>query len=141
MIFFENHTLFPLQTAPLESIAQAESHRDIELQLVDDGMIRTLNREHRNMDYATDVLSFPLSDEHPGVGLGTIVISIDHARSKAAELGHSTEEEIQLLFLHGLLHLLGYDHETDTGQMRQKEHDLIHRFGLPESLIIRAENT
>jgi probable rRNA maturation factor len=139
MIFLENTTNFPLEIAPIEAIAQGQTSRDIELILVDDHAICELNRKHREVDHSTDVLSFPLVGEQDHIPLGTVVISIDHARDKAADLGHTIEDEIALLFLHGLLHLLGYDHETDHGQMRQKEHELIHQFALPKSLITRTE--
>ncbi len=139
MIFLENNTDFVLDTARLQTIADTRTRRDIELILCDDTMIQELNRTHRHIDTATDVLSFPLEGDHDHLPLGTIVISLDHARAKAAELGHTTGEEIVLLFVHGLLHLMGYDHETDTGEMRKLEQDLLREFGLPESLIVRTE--
>ncbi|MEO1923813.1 MAG: rRNA maturation RNase YbeY, partial [Nautiliaceae bacterium] len=85
----------------------------------------------------TDVLSFPL-ENIPGMPLGSIVISIDTAKKGAKEFGHSIENEIKLLFIHGLLHLLGYDHEIDNGEMRAKEEEIIKKFNLPQSLIIRT---
>jgi len=139
MIFLENNTDFIPDTAQLQSIADTRTQRDIELILCDDAMIQELNRTHRHMDTATDVLSFPLEGDHNHLPLGTIVISLDHARTKATELGHTTEEEIALLFVHGLLHLMGYDHETDAGQMREEEHRILREFGLPKSLIVRTE--
>ena len=139
MIFLENNTNFILETTKLQSIADTRTHRDIELILCDDAMIRELNQTHRHIDKATDVLSFPLEGDHGHLPLGTIIISLDHARTKAAELGHATEEEIALLFIHGLLHLMGYDHETDDGEMRKLEQSLLREFGLPESLIVRTE--
>jgi len=140
MIFLENNTDFALELDPLAVMAATQTDRDLELQLVDEDTIRKLNRTYRKIDRFTDVLSFPLSDEHPDILLGTIVISIDHARTESRRLGHTIQEEIQLLFLHGLLHLLGYDHEIDAGQMRHKEHELVRQFDLPESLIIRTED-
>ena len=71
--------------------------------------------------------------------LGSIVISVDFVTQKAAEFQHSEEEEFTLLFIHGLLHLLGYDHETDNGEMREKEEQIITELNLPKSLIIRTE--
>ena len=71
--------------------------------------------------------------------LGSIVISIDTAKKEAEEFGHSIEDEIKLLFIHGLLHLLGYDHEIDNGEMRAKEAEIIEKFNLPKSLIVRNE--
>jgi probable rRNA maturation factor len=84
------------------------------------------------------VLSFPLEDV-PHMPLGTIVISVDKVKEKALELGHSEEDEFTLLFIHGLLHLLGYDHEVDDGEMRLKEKEIIKTFNLPDSLILRNE--
>ncbi len=87
--------------------------RDAELSLVfcDDDWIRALNRQYRGLDRPTDVLSFP-QDPASGV-LGDVVISIPTARRQAEAHGHSLETEIEWLFLHGLLHLLGYDDATD----------------------------
>lgn len=141
MIFVENNTDFILDTSNLQAIADTRTHRDIELILCDDATIRELNRTHRHIDTATDVLSFPLEGDHDHLPLGTIVISLDHAREKAAELSHTTEEEIALLFVHGLLHLMGHDHETDEGEMREIEHAILREFELPDSLIIRTEAT
>jgi len=140
MIFIENPDNHPLNLSLLESIAATLTQRDIELVICDDTAIRTLNRQHRQIDKATDVLSFPLEGDLPHQPLGTIVISHDHVQRKADELGHALGDEYALLFVHGLLHLLGMDHETDGGEMREQEHALIHRFGLPESLIVRTED-
>jgi probable rRNA maturation factor len=139
MILLDNQTDTAIETAHLEPIAEALTDREIEVILTDDAAIRELNREHRGKDKATDVLSFPLEGDLPGQPLGSLVISLDHVTQKAKELGHTPEEELALLFIHGLLHLLGYDHETDRGEMRAREAELIRRFGLPESLIVRTE--
>ena len=141
MIIIENPDKQTLNLSLLESIADALTRRDIELIICDDTTIARLNREHRHIDAPTDVLSFPLAGEHAHQPLGTVVISHDHVRNKAHELGHTTEEEYALLFIHGVLHLLGYDHETDDGTMRQREHGLIRQFALPESLIVRTEES
>ena len=82
------------------------------------------------------MLSFPYEQVSGGL-MGSVVISTDTASRVASELGHSIEYEIALLFLHGVLHILGYDHEIDNGQMRQKEKEVIEHFSLPDSLIIR----
>ena len=71
--------------------------------------------------------------------LGSIVISSSHVEEKAKEFSHTTDDEFTLLFIHGLLHLLGFDHEVDSGEMRTKEKKLIEQFDLPKSLIIRTE--
>ncbi len=120
----------------LESIRKKVCRCEIEFILTDDKRIRVLNAKYRGIDKATDVLSFPLEDV-AHMPLGTIVVSIDKVKEKAKELGHTQEDELALLFIHGLLHLMGYDHEIDSGQMRQKEKEIILDFNLPDSLIVR----
>ncbi len=140
MITLSNETSLTVELPFLEKIASEFTDREIELILCDDAAMRELNREHRGIDRPTDVLSFPLEHDLEGMPLGSIVISADQIRAKARELGHAPDQELALLFIHGLLHLLGYDHETDEGQMRAEEAKLIRRFGLPESLIVRTED-
>jgi probable rRNA maturation factor len=95
--------------------------------LVSDRRIAALNRRYRRRARPTDVLSFSAS----GNGyLGDVVISAETARRQARQLGHSLTEEVQLLILHGLLHLMGYDHERDNGQMNRRELALRRRLGL-----------
>ena len=120
----------------LEQIADFLGAGDVELVFVNDDEIRKINREQRGIDKATDVLSFPYEQISGGL-MGSVVISTDTASRVASELGHSIECEIALLFLHGVLHILGYDHEIDDGQMRGKEKEVIEHFSLPDSLIIR----
>ena len=120
----------------LEQIADFLGAGDVELVFVNDDEMRNINREHRGIDKATDVLSFPYEQVVGGL-MGSVVISTDTANRVASELGHSIECEIALLFLHGVLHILGYDHEIDDGQMRGKEKEVIEHFSLPDSLIIR----
>lgn len=120
----------------LEQIADFLGAGDVELVFVNDDEMRKINHEHRGIDKATDVLSFPY-EQVPGGLMGSVVISTDTASRVADELGHSIESEIALLFLHGILHILGYDHEIDDGQMRGKEKEVIEHFSLPDSLIIR----
>ncbi len=138
MIELDNRTDLEIDLEHVQIMADTLTGRTIELIVCDDETIRELNREHRGIDRATDVLSFPY-EEAPMMPLGSIVISADFVRKGAKEHGHGEADELTLLFLHGLLHLLGYDHETDTGQMRRKEKELIERFGLPQSLIVRTE--
>jgi len=107
--------------------------------IIDSASMQTLNLEHRGMDKTTDVLSFPI-DDFPHAPLGSIVINHELAAQKAKELGHSVEEEITLLFIHGMLHLLGFDHEVDSGQMREMETSWITQYHLPKSLIVRTED-
>ena len=120
----------------LEQIADFLGAGDVELVFVNDDEMRKINREQRGIDKATDVLSFPYEQVSGGL-MGSVVISTDTASRVAGELGHSIECEIALLFLHGILHILGYDHEIDDGQMRGKEKEVIEHFSLPDSLIIR----
>ena len=99
--------------------------------LVSDKEIARLNRRYRGRPRATDVLSFPASNGHKRSGYrGDVVISVETARRNARRYGHRVEEEIKLLTLHGVLHLLGYDHEADQGQMDRREHELRRRLGL-----------
>ncbi len=139
MIDVTNTTKHSINTANLQMIADEISKRDIELILCDDKYIHSLNIDFRGKDSATDVLSFPLDGDRDSEPLGSIVISVDKVAAKAKELNHTQENELTLLFMHGLLHLMGFDHETDDGEMRAEEKRLIRKFKLPESLIIRTE--
>jgi probable rRNA maturation factor len=102
--------------------------------IVPDARVRALNRRFRRKDAPTDVLSFP-SDERGY--LGDIVIAAGVARRQAQEAGHPAGSELRVLALHGLLHLLGYDHERDAGRMARAEARLRRRGGLREGLIER----
>jgi probable rRNA maturation factor len=137
MIDLENNTDFEIDVLALENIATSLTQKDIELIVVINDEIQKLNKEYRNIDKPTDVLSFPMNLEANMPLLGSIVISSDFVQEKAKEYNHSFEEEFTLLFIHGLLHLLGYDHEIDNGEHRTKEEDLIKKFALPNSLIVR----
>jgi probable rRNA maturation factor len=108
--------------------------------LTTDRKIRQLNRDFRDKDKATDVLSFP-AEPGPEKLAGDLAISVPTARKQAVAQGHALSIEIKVLMLHGLLHLAGYDHETDTGQMARRERVLRARLGLPIGLIERAMNT
>lgn len=101
-----------------------------------DERLRELNRTFRGKDKPTDVLSFP-SAGIPGF-LGDIAISADRAQEQAGERGHTIEQEISILLLHGVLHLMGHDHETDGGRMAELEADWRKRLRLPLGLIERA---
>ena len=138
MIEIDNRTKQRFDTSIIEKIATFLTPGDIELILTDNTHIQELNKLHRGIDKPTDVLSFPLA-ETPGAPLGSIVISVDKVNEAAEYYGHTPDEELALLFAHGLLHLLGYDHECDSGEMRTKEEEIIKRFGLPKSLIVRTE--
>lgn len=115
---------------------------EISVTFVDDERIQELNREHRNIDRSTDVLSFPLcengnfevSPDTGCVALGDIVISLEHAKAQAEEFGHSFEREVAYLTVHSMLHLLGYDHEAggiEQVRMREKEEGILKQLGLP----------
>jgi len=97
--------------------------------------MRALNRQFRGKDKVTDVLSFPA--ESRGF-MGDIVIAAGVSQRQAREAGHSAQTELRVLALHGLLHLLGYDHEGDDGRMARAEARLRRKAGLPEGLIERA---
>jgi len=103
-----------------------ESTADVSLVLTGRDRIRELNRVYRDVDRPTDVLSFPDGDELPDGRrlLGEIVISLDEARAQAVEMEHPLLRELEELALHGVLHLLGYDHETDDGEMNRLELEL-----------------
>jgi probable rRNA maturation factor len=96
-----------------------------------------LNRDFLGHDYPTDVLSFP-SPFAPH--LGDVAISLPRARAQARTFGHTVEREIQILMLHGVLHLLGFDHETDRGRMARAEKRWRTRLGLPDGLIERVRS-
>jgi len=106
--------------------------------VTDDRELRRLNRQFLGKDYATDVLSFP--DGNGRTFLGEMAISAGRAREQAAGYGHSTDQEICILMLHGLLHLLGMDHETDRGRMARAEADWRMRLALPAGLIERVRS-
>lgn len=97
--------------------------------------LRELNRRFRRKDKPTDVLSFPAIVDGEA---GDIAISVDIASENAFELGHSLDEELRILILHGILHLAGHDHEDDRGEMEALESELRDRLKLPSSLIERS---
>lgn len=100
-----------------------EQRAEVHLLLTDDRRIRELNRRFLGLDRKTDVLSFPDGDQLPSGRhfLGEIMISLDTARRQAEEIGHGEVRELCELALHGALHLLGYDHERDNGEMNDIE--------------------
>ncbi len=147
----------------LARAAPARARGDVVLALVSDGRMRALNRAYRGMDDATDVLSFPAhaagaeapalrtkgqhANNHVRRGealasperfLGDIVIASGVAARQARTVGHSVQTELRILALHGLLHLLGFDHETDDGRMARTERRLRRAAGLKEGLIERS---
>lgn len=133
----------------LARAAPASARGEVTIALVSDARMRTLNRAYRNKDYATDVLSFAASGKGaarkrtqagPGESsnyLGDIVIATGVAERQADDVGHTVGTELKVLALHGLLHLLGYDHERDKGEMARVEARLRKKAGLKEALISR----
>jgi len=119
----------------LSRIAPAAAKGDVSVAIVSDRRMRALNRQFRGKDKVTDVLSFP-SDERGF--MGDIVVASGVAKQQAKAAGHSVQTEIRVLALHGLLHLLGYDHEHDDGKMARFEAKLRKKAGLKEGLIERA---
>jgi len=138
MIELDNRTSLNVNLDMLQNISDSLNDKDIELIITDADEMQEINKTHRQIDKSTDVLSFPYEDM-PISPLGSIVISALHVETLAKELGHTNDDELALLFTHGLLHLLGYDHEVDNGEMREKELQLIEKFNLPKSLIVRTQ--
>jgi probable rRNA maturation factor len=126
-----------LQTFARKLRLEAAKGRAFECLITGDAELRKLNREFRGKDQATDVLSFPSG---LGEGMGSIAISAARARAQGRNFGHSTEAEVRILMLHGVLHLLGYDHETDNGRMARAEKRWRQNLGLPNGLIERGQS-
>lgn len=139
-----------LLTAGLNVVARLHKlpvQTEVDITIVDDAEIHTLNRDYRNVDRSTDVLSFALDEESEDepklVGgpeehlLGDIVISAETAARQAEEFGHGLEREIVYLAVHGLLHLLGYDHmnDADKAVMRAKEEEALREIRLSEEFL------
>jgi len=134
VITIDNQTNIEIDIELLESISKTD--REIELVMVDDTTMQRINLRQRGVDKTTDVLSFPLNS-FAHVPLGSIVINSDLAKLEAKKQKHTLKDEIALMFIHGLLHLKGLDHESDEGKMRDEEERLIGEFNLPKSLITR----
>jgi probable rRNA maturation factor len=120
----------PLRAFLTDLEKRVAAGRHVTCLVTTDAELRRLNRQFRGKDHATDVLSFP-PDE--------MAISLDRAAVQAKELGHSLDEELRILMLHGLLHLCGMDHEADSGNMLRAEIRWRKRLGLPAGLIERAQ--
>ena len=120
----------------LEKLGKIEREiSEVSIALVDDDAMRTLNRKYRHKNKTTDVLTFPADDSYGDPDddkrpLGDIVISIDQARRQSAQEKHSLATEVRYLILHGILHALGYDHETDHGEMNALELEVRAAVGL-----------
>ena len=130
----------------LVRVAPVRARGMVSIAVVGDQRVRALNRQYRGIDRPTDVLSFPAkslpqraqrTSSVAELFLGDIVIARGVARRQAREAGHPESTELKVLALHGLLHLLGYDHERDNGAMARLERRLRRRGGLREGLIER----
>ncbi len=121
----------------VEAQAAARVRGEVTVLLTNDAAIRRLNRQFRGKNQATDVLSFS-AEPGPEKIAGDLAISVDTARKQAAEQGHALTCELKVLMLHGLLHLAGFDHESDSGEMARREIRLRERLGLPVGLIERS---
>lgn len=128
-----------------------EGSAEVDVSLVDDAAIQEINREQRQLDKPTDVLSFPLGedgvyDQNPATGaymLGDIVISMERALAQSEEYGHSLRREVGYLTVHSMLHLLGYDHVEgglEAVRMREKEEAVMLSVGLPRGSSYVLEN-
>jgi probable rRNA maturation factor len=114
---------------------------EVHVLLADDATLRRLNGQFRGKNKATDVLSFPAADASDGNGTGVagdLAISLETAARQAAQFGHTLRDEVRVLLLHGTLHLAGFDHENDAGEMAARESELRSRLHLPASLIERV---
>src|ERR1700679_4038980 len=109
---------------------------EVHVLLADDATLRRLNRTFRGKNKATDVLSFPAAPESEVAG--DLAISLETAARQARQFGHSLRDEVRVLLLHGTLHLAGFDHEADNGEMAAREAELRKELGLPASLIERT---
>lgn len=124
----------------LDEISNFLTKDDFELVFKNKDEMRNLNFSTRNIDKSTDVLSFPY-EKMAHFPIGSIVINLDEVALKSQQFCHSKDDEIALLFIHGALHILGYDHEKDSGEMREKECEIILKFNLPKSLIVRTQDS
>jgi len=125
----------PLHQFLGEIATKVAGGRGITCLITGDAHLQALNNQFCSKDFPTDVLSFPLQEG----GGGEIAVSFDAAARQAAEFGHSVEDELRILILHGVLHLTGLDHETDAGEMARAEAGWRKRLGLPRTLIERSQ--
>lgn len=135
-IIFDNETDYDIDLSLVQNIKNHLTTGEVELILTNNTSIQNINLETRGFDKPTDVLSFPYINM-PHAPIGSIIISLDFLKEYANEYTNTIEDEFALLFIHGILHILGYDHEVDNGEHRAKEEELINHFNLPKSLIIR----
>ena len=126
-----------LSSFVLKATSAAGLRGSLSVLITGNSNIRQLNARFRGKKQSTDVLSFPAASPANGFA-GDIAVSLDVAAVNARLLGHSVSDEIRILILHGILHLAGYDHESDRGEMAEKEILLRRRFALPTGLIERS---
>ncbi len=142
MILFRKKIAGTSEAALARFVARARRavgvHGQVDVLFTSSTEMRELNRRFRGKDKATDVLSFPSTAELARKFAGDLAISADMATENAHLLGHTPADEAKVLALHGLLHLAGYDHETDRGRMARREARLRRELRLPASLIERA---
>jgi len=124
-----------LERAALAVLARQSIDGDLTIVLTDDAQLHELNRDYLNIDAPTDVLSFPASETDPKTArryLGDILISVPRAEEQARAAGHAPEAEVQLLVVHGTLHLLGFDHagDDDKARMWKVQAEILERIGL-----------
>lgn len=129
-------TVAALRRFAIRAQRSAKLRGELSILIADSREIQELNRTYRRKNKPTDVLSFP--SDAPALA-GDIAISADVADAQASEHGHDLLTEFKVLILHGILHLAGYDHEADDGEMREVESKLRDRLGLTSSLIDRVE--
>lgn len=134
-----------VENAALEALRHQAAPEDAELTLVltDDAQLHQLNKEFLSVDAPTDVLSFPSDQTDPETGsryVGDILISVERAAAQAAAAGHAVEAEVQLLVVHGVLHLLGHDHgePEEKARMWQAQGEILSKLGLGH-VVIREE--
>ena len=135
-IIFDNNTKYNIDLSLVSKITKNLTNKEVELILTTNDEIQKINLDSRGLDKPTDVLSFPY-ETMPYTPLGSIVISANFIDEKSKLYKHSFNDEFALLYIHGLLHILGYDHEVDNGEHRDKEEELIQKYNLPQSLIVR----
>jgi len=126
-----------VERAALAVLAHQSMEGDLSIVLTDEAQLHELNRDYLDVDAPTDVLSFPASETDPETArryFGDILISVPHAEEQARAAGHALEAEIQLLTVHGTLHLLGYDHAEaeEKARMWKAQAEILERLGLAE---------
>lgn len=125
------------------ALAHELAEGDVSIMLADDAMLQSLNLKYLGLAVPTDVLAFAGSEPDPETGasyLGDIAVSLERAEAQALAAGHPTESELQLLVVHGVLHLLGYDHDESTAKSRMwaSQAEILRALGLPKSAIPEA---